>query len=65
VKVRLESAICDGFGTCATHAPQVFELDEWGYAAPIGDGSVPDGEEAHTRRAVADCPVHAIVLIDE
>jgi ferredoxin len=61
----LESATCDGFGTCATHAPDVFELDEWGYAALVGGGTVPDGEEARVRRAVADCPVHAIVLVDE
>jgi ferredoxin len=65
VNIRLEAATCDGFGTCATHAPAVFELDDWGYAALIGDGIVPEGEESRTRRAAADCPVHAIVLVDE
>lgn len=65
MKVRLEAATCDGFGTCATHAPEVFQLDEWGYAAVVRDGVVPEGEESHVRRAVADCPVHAIVVVDE
>lgn len=65
MKVRLDAATCDGFGTCATHAPEVFQLDDWGYAALVDDGSVPEDEEARTRRAIADCPVHAIVLVDE
>lgn len=65
MKVRLEAATCDGFGTCAGHAPDVFELDEWGYASVRGDGTVPDGQEALVRRAVIDCPVHAIVIVDE
>ena len=40
MKVRLESATCEGFGTCATHAPNLFELDEWGYAILKHDGQV-------------------------
>lgn len=64
MKVRLEAATCDGFGTCAAHAPDVFELDEWGYASVKTDGTVPAGAEAATRRAVLDCPVHAIVVDD-
>jgi len=61
----LDAATCDGFGTCATHSPEVFQLDEWGYAALVDNGFVPEAEEARTRRAIADCPVHAIVLVDE
>jgi ferredoxin len=65
MKVRLESATCEGFGTCATHAPNLFELDEWGYAILKNDGQVPAGEEALARRAVIDCPVHAIITTEE
>jgi ferredoxin len=65
MKVRVDSAVCDGFGKCAGHAPNIFELDEWGYAIVKGDGAVPEGEEGPARRAAIDCPVQAIHIIDE
>ena len=61
MKVKVKQALCEGFGTCAKHAPEVFLLDEWGYASAAGDGSVPPGAEDRVRRAIVDCPVHAIV----
>jgi ferredoxin len=65
MKVRLDSAVCDGFGTCASHVPELFVLDEWGYAALQGDGSVPAAAEAQAQRAVLDCPVRAIHIVDD
>lgn len=65
MKVRLASAVCEGFGTCAGHAPGLFELDEWGYASLKGDGEVPPAEEGVARRAALDCPVHAISITEE
>lgn len=65
MKVKVKQALCDGFGTCAAHAPEVFQLDEWGYASEIGDGTVPAGSEERARRAIVDCPVHAIIEIKE
>lgn len=63
MKIKVNAAVCDGFGTCAGHAPETFELDDWGYAAEIGDGTVAPGDEPKVRRAIADCPVHAIAEI--
>jgi ferredoxin len=65
MRVSLQVSVCDGFGTCARHLPQVFALDEWGYAALVGDGEVPAGSEELARRAVIDCPVHAIAVVDD
>jgi ferredoxin len=65
MKVQLKQALCDGFGTCAKHAPDVFILDEWGYASVANDGAVPTGAEDRVRRAIVDCPVHAILEIKE
>jgi ferredoxin len=62
VKVRVEAAKCEGFGICATHAPDTFELDEWSYASVRGDGTVLPEDEAKVQRAVLDCPAHAIVI---
>ena len=65
MKVQLKQSLCDGFGTCAVHAPEVFLLDEWGYASVAGDGTVAPEAEDRVRRAIIDCPVHAIVAIDD
>jgi ferredoxin len=65
MKVQLKQSLCDGFGTCAKHAPEVFVLDEWGYASVVGDGTVVAGAEDRTRRAIVDCPVNAIIEIIE
>jgi ferredoxin len=60
VKIRVDDAVCEGYGTCAVHAPDLFVLDEWGYASVAGDGSVPAELEDNAKRAIADCPMNAI-----
>jgi ferredoxin len=64
MKIQLSKSLCDGFGTCGNHAPELFEIDEWGYASLKGDGSVPPDQEANARRAIVDCPVHAITEVE-
>jgi ferredoxin len=46
-------------------APELFELDEMGYAHEIGDGIVPAGLEEKAWLAQANCPEIAIVLAEE
>lgn len=65
MRIRLDRTICDGFGACARHAPGYFSLDDWGYAALIGDGTIPDADRPAVLRALFDCPVHAIVEITD
>lgn len=59
MQVRVDATTCEGYGVCAGHAPDVFELDELGYAS-ASDQDVPDDQVDAVRRAVMDCPVHAI-----
>ena len=61
MKIRLDRTLCDGFGICARHAPGYFSLDDWGYAALVGNGEVPQEDSAAVTRALLDCPVHAII----
>jgi ferredoxin len=61
VRVRLDRTMCDGFGVCAKHAPEYFSLDDWGYASLVGNGTVPEADQPAVRRALLDCPVHAII----
>jgi ferredoxin len=65
VKIRLDRTVCDGFGICAKHAPEYFSLDDWGYASLIGNGTVADADRDAVKRALLDCPVHAIIAIGE
>jgi ferredoxin len=65
MRVALDATKCEAYGACADHCPSVFELDEWGYASVIGDGSVPTGEEENARAAVNACPENAITLLDQ
>ena len=64
MRAQVDRERCEGFGICADHAPEVFVLDEWGYAAERGEGTVPPESAERARRAAADCPLHAIQLAD-
>jgi ferredoxin len=65
MKIRLDRTVCDGFGVCAKHAPGYFSLDDWGYASLIGDGTVAEQDLDRVMNALMDCPVHAIMELDE
>lgn len=60
MKAYVDSTQCSGYGTCAETCPSVFSLDEWGYAATLHDGVVPDDAEDQVRAAAAGCPEQAI-----
>jgi ferredoxin len=65
MKIKLDRTICDGFGFCAKHAPEYFSLDDWGYASLVGNGDVPEQDHDAVMRALMDCPVNAIMKIEE
>lgn len=62
MKATVDSTKCSGYGVCADEAPELFQLDEWGYAEVTGDGTVSDEDTA--RRAADNCPECAIILHD-
>ena len=65
LKVRVQTARCQGHARCAQVAPQLFKLDELGNSRPIGDGTIPQGLEDKARLAQANCPEIAIDVIKE
>jgi len=65
MQIKLDRTLCDGFGICAKHAPNHFSLDDWGYAALIGDGTIAPEDHDAVLRALMDCPVHAIMELGE
>jgi ferredoxin len=61
MKLLLDSTLCQGYGLCQEHAPELVELDEWGYAAVIAV-SVPPAAEDEARTCAASCPNSALRL---
>ena len=48
MKLVLDQTACQGYGLCQQVAPDLVDLDDWGYAGLIGDGAVP-GALGHAR----------------
>ncbi|HMG41446.1 MAG TPA: ferredoxin [Acidimicrobiales bacterium] len=61
--VSVDPAKCCGYTTCADVCPEVFKLDEDGFAH-VDDDRVPAGLEDKARAGAAACPEHAIHVGD-
>jgi ferredoxin len=62
VKLLLDSIRCQGYGLCQEPAPQLIDLDEWGYAQVLVS-DVPTEDAAAAEAAVAGCPNSALRLV--
>ena len=62
MRIRLDSAKCQGHMRCWDAADDMFDSDDLGNAVLIGDGEVPPGREAAAELAEANCPERAITL---
>jgi len=65
MKVHVDRDKCQGHNRCKALAPELFELDGYGNAKEIDDGSVPLGLEEKAALARANCPEWAIVIVEE
>ncbi|MFI1927964.1 MULTISPECIES: ferredoxin [unclassified Streptomyces] len=61
MKIAIDKAACSGHARCAAVAPELFRLDEDGYALPI-DGEVPQGLEQGARDGETACPERAVTV---
>jgi ferredoxin len=64
VKLQIDVGLCQGNGRCYDLAPDLFGDDEEGYGKVLGDSVVPLEKEDDARRAVLNCPEHAIRVIE-
>ncbi|MEU8249682.1 ferredoxin [Nonomuraea sp. NPDC048916] len=62
MRVAIDASVCDGKGYCKRFAPEVFDLDEWGYGKVVRD-EVPADQQANAMAAVEACPMQAIRLV--
>ena len=63
MKIRINPDKCTGHGQCAANAPDVFELDDFGYAIPFDTVVDPQSEE-QARLGAAACPERAVEILD-
>jgi ferredoxin len=63
VRLAVDAAACQAYGLCADEAPDLVDLDDFGYSAVKDDGEVPADHEAAASAAVEICPVKALRLL--
>jgi len=61
MKVEIDLNKCSGHARCFMVDPELFDLDESGYALHARV-DIPEGDESKARDAVAACPERAISL---
>jgi ferredoxin len=65
MRVRVDADKCQGHNRCYSIAPELFDVDDLGYATEIGDGTVPTGHEDQARLAAINCPELAITVLED
>ena len=58
-RIRVNPAVCDGFGFCCEILPEMIDRDEWGFPI-IGEREIPDDLSRAAEQAVAFCPRRAL-----
>jgi ferredoxin len=62
MRVHVDREKCQGHNRCYALAPELFDIDEYGYSSELNDGVVPESLEEKARLAVANCPEYAISI---
>lgn len=65
VRIRVDPALCVGHNRCAAVAPELFSIDDDGYATAAGTGIVPPERREIAELAVHNCPEQAITLEEQ
>ncbi|WP_067650696.1 ferredoxin [Nocardia harenae] len=63
MKVHVDTNKCSGHALCAANSPEVFDLDDLGYAVTV-DGDVPAEQQRAARLGAESCPERAIAIED-
>ncbi|MGZ4695499.1 MAG: ferredoxin [Acidimicrobiales bacterium] len=62
MRVSVDPDKCQGHNRCYALAPELFDVDDLGYATAKGDGTVPPELADRARLAAANCPELAITV---
>lgn len=64
MKINFDRDACQGHNRCYMLAPELFDVDDEGYAILLVDGEVPDELADKAQLTVDNCPEFAITLED-
>jgi ferredoxin len=65
VRIKVDPDKCQGHNRCYAIAPELFDVDDYGYATELNDGVVPAELEEKARLAASNCPEYAITVEEE
>lgn len=65
MKVHVDPDKCQGHNRCYAIAPELFDVDDYGYATEVGDGTVAAGLQDKARLAAENCPEFAITIVED
>lgn len=65
MKIVIDTDKCEGHNRCYAIAPELIEVDDYGYASAAGDGTVPPDMEEKARLAVDNCPEFAVTIEED
>lgn len=64
MKVRVDPERCEGHNRCVVLAPDLFDVDDLGFAHAATLGAISPTLESKAQLAEANCPEHAVVVED-
>ncbi len=64
MRVVIDADLCQGQGRCFSIAPSLFGFDELGNGVVLVTGELTEGELELARLAEANCPEHAVGVIE-
>lgn len=65
LRVHVDPDKCQGHNRCKAVAPELFELDEYGNAREVGDGTVAVDLEEKAYLAKSNCPEFAVEITEK
>lgn len=65
MKVRVDLDLCQGHGTCAAEAPEVFAVDERESKVVVLVERPDEALRAQVKAAVKYCPTRALTLVED
>jgi ferredoxin len=64
MKIEFDQDRCAGHAMCNAAAPDVYDLDDYGYCL-LHTAEVPSGLEDQARAGTEACPERALTLIED
>jgi ferredoxin len=64
MRINYDREACQGHNRCYLLTPEVFDVDDEGYAILRIEGEVPEELEEKARLAADNCPEYAITIVE-